>query len=162
MFPDWNAAARRISGLFVVADAGTAYAGGFGHSGSRLDPNVSVSVSHIRGDGEIDVETAYDEGWPRELDDWRLASDWVHRALEPSDVRFPIRLEADRWEQPVAVDGVEEPFTFVGNDRSWVATGCVANAQIRLAARRWPHERLALRSAAPSEVSGEVPVRPQR
>lgn len=157
-YSEWSGAARHVDRVYVVVGGGTAYRGGFGQSGSRRDAQISLSVRHVVGAAELDVETSPDEPWPRDADDWRLANDWLFRALRPEDVRFPLRLEADRWEQQVPVDGVDHGFTFVGGSGSWVASGAVAGRRIGLSARGFPSEGLALRSVAPGEVSPEVPV----
>ena len=154
----WEQAARRLERLYVVDGAGPAHQGGFGYGGSGRDLRVSVRVRQVARDGDVDVETAQ-ESVPSDLRDWRLATDWLHHALRPGELQFPIRLAADRWQQQVTLDGVACSFTFVGDDRFWCAGGDVGDRQVTISARGWPHDRLALVSVQASQVREHVPPR---
>ena len=156
---EWTDAARYVERVLVVAEGGTAYQGGYGSSGSRRDARVSLQIRQVRGDAEVEVEPSTEQPWPDEHEEWVLTRTWLHRA-RPEQGGFPLRLEADRWEQSVPVDGVERPFVFVGNARSWVAAGTVQGNRVEIGARDWPSEGLALRSVPPGEVSDEIPEDP--
>jgi hypothetical protein len=160
----WDRTARRLTGpLYAAAGAGTAYQGGFGSSGSGRRMQVSVSVRHVRPGGERDVETSDEPPWgDDDYQDWRLASDWIHRALPPGRLAFPLSIAADRWEQDVSVDGVLLPFVFVGSSDVWTARGRAGERQISLGASGWPTEGLALLSTEPGGVSDLVPEEPPR
>ncbi len=154
----WNPTAGKLSGpLYAAAGAGDAYQGGFGHSGSGRQMQVSVSVRHVRPGGELEVETS-DE--PPSADDhfqdWRLANDWIHRALPPHRLTFPLSITANRWEQDVPVDGVRLQFVFVGSSEVWSVRGVVEGRQVLLGASGWAAAGLSLVATEPGEVSDDV------
>jgi hypothetical protein len=155
----WNQAAGKLSGpLYAAADAGDAYQGGFGHSGSGRQMRVSVTVRHVRPGGELDVETFDEPPWADDhFQDWRLANDWIHRALPPHRLTFPLSITANRWEQDVPVDGVPLRFIFVGSSEVWSARGDVGGRQVLLGASGWPAAGLSLVAREPGEVSDDVP-----
>jgi hypothetical protein len=155
----WVHVARRLSGpLYAAAGAGTPYQAGFGHSGSGRRMQVSVSVRHVRPGGELDVETSNEPPWGDEdYEDWRLANDWINRALPPGRLAFPLSIAADRWEQDVPVDAVPVRFVFVGSSDVWTARGHVGERQVVVGASCWPADGLALVAAEPDEVSSDVP-----
>jgi hypothetical protein len=155
----WAHIARKLSGpLYAAAGAGAAYQGGFGHSGSGRRMQVSVTVRHVRLGGELDVETSNEPPWGDEdYQDWRLASDWIDRALPPGRLPFPLSIAADRWEQDVPVDGVPVRFVFVGSSDVWTARGHVGERQVVVGASGWPVDGLALVATEPGEVSYDVP-----
>jgi hypothetical protein len=159
----WAATASQLRGPLYAADgAGPAYQGGFGRSGSGRGMTVSASVAHVGPWGELDVDTSDESPWgDREFDDYRLASDWLHRALRPGRLTFPLTVTADRWERDVVVDGQLWPFVFVGDGSAWCRAGTVGGRQVGASATGWPHERLALRTIKPRAVSDEVPDRAQ-
>jgi hypothetical protein len=160
----WAHIAHSLSGpLYAAADAGTPYQGGCGHSGSGRHMQVSVSVRHVRPGGELTVETSNEPPWgDDDSQDWLLASDWIHRALPPGRLVFPLSITADRWEQDVPVDGVPARFVFVGSSDVWTARGYVGKSQVTVGASGWPVDGLALVATEPGEVSHDVPDEPPR
>ncbi len=82
-FESWPRTAARLRGpLYAAADGGRAYQGGFGRSGSGRGMTVSVSVTHVRPGAELDIDTSDDDVCDDPaFVDWRLAGDWLHRAL---------------------------------------------------------------------------------
>lgn len=157
--PSWGRTAAELTGpLFAGSDAGTAFRGGFGWSGNGRARTVSVTVRHVRGGGELEVETTDDpDRGSGEHDDWRLASDWAFRALRPERLAFPLTLTAQRWQQDVLVDGGAVPFVFVGGSDTWVGRGSVGGRRVSVAGSDWPARGLTLRAVTPREVSGDVP-----
>jgi hypothetical protein len=111
--------------------------------------------------GELDVDTSDEPPWgDGAADDYWLISGWLHRAVDPERLTFPITITADRWERNVLVDGLPTRFAFVGNDTTWSAYGTVEGRQVGVSGTGWPHDRLTLVTVAPGEVSEEVPDRP--
>lgn len=153
----WTQAAGRLDGsVLTVAGAGPAHQSGYGHSGSGRDGRVSVQVSHSQAGVELAVETSSEEEvFDPAYADWRLLNDWLHGAVVRPDVAFPFEVRADRWEQPVLVDGTATPFTIVGNDTSWIAQGSVDGWQVTVTARGWPSRGLALLRTPAAQVSPE-------
>lgn len=153
--PDsWPETARLLRGpLYAVVDAGAAYQGGHGWSGSGSPVSVSLSVRHARGEAEVTVETADEPQWPQVEQRllWEWSSDVTHR-LEPV---FPVTLTADRWEQDVPVDGSPVRFVVVGGGGSWVAAGEVDGRAVGVSGRGWPAEGLALQSVDPAGLREE-------
>ena len=153
----WLGAARPLGGVYAVAGApptrgGHGWSGGGrGWRGERT-ASTSAQVTHARGDAEIEVETSSEERWPDEVVEWRLTSHWVHSAAQPGATTFPLRLEADRWEQDVDVDGTPRRMVFIGNQDAWCAAGTVGGRQVQISARGWPLDDLRLVRLAPDDV----------
>ena len=158
----WRATAARLRGpLYAVDGAGTAYEGGFGRSGSGRAATVSASIVHVGLKGELEVDTSDEPPWgDSDLEDYRLASEWLHRALRPDRIAFPLSIRAERWEREVLVDGQPTRFVFVGDDTTWCASGTVNDRQVRVSGTGWPQDRLALVMIALGRVAKEVPERP--
>jgi hypothetical protein len=166
--PSWERTAGGLQGpLFAGVDAGVAYRGGFGWSGRRprrgprrglSGGSVSVTVRHVRGGAELEVETSDEpDATLGGLHDWRLAADWAARVLRPDRLVFPLTLTAQRWQQDVVVDGAAVPFVFVGGADTWVGLGAVGVRQVAVAGTDWSARGLSLRAVSPREVSGAVP-----
>ncbi len=158
----WRATAARLRGpLYAAEGAGTAYQGGFGRSGSGRSATVSASVAHVGPSGQLDVDTSDEPPWgDSAFEDYRLTSDWLHRAVRPGRIAFPLTITADRWERNVLVDGLSTRFVFVGADATWCAYGTVNGRQVGVSGIGWPQDRLSLVTVAPGEVSQDVPERP--
>jgi len=121
---------------------------------------VSAAVCHVRPGAELDVDTTDERPWgDSAFNEWRLVSDWLHRAVRPDRIDWPLTLTADRWEGDVPIDGLPVRFLFVGDATTWSATGEVDGRQVTVAGNGWPHHGLALAAIALGDVSGNVPVR---
>ena len=157
----WPRTARRLNGpLYAAVGAGPAFQGGFGQSGSGRHMTVSAAVCHVRPGAELDVDTTDERPWgDSAFNEWRLVSDWLHRAVRPDRIDWPLTLTADRWEGDVPIDGLPVRFLFVGDATTWSATGEVDGRQVTVAGNGWPHHGLALAAIALGDVSGNVPVR---
>ena len=155
----WRGAAKQLRGpLYAVVDAGTAYEGGFGHSRDGRRVSVALDVRHVRPGAEVEVRSSDEPVWGSgDFDEWRLVSDWTHRAARPEAITFPLVLRADRWERDVLVDGVPVPFVFVGGDDVWCAAGRPGGRDVTLSGTGWPHEGIALATVDVGQVSGQVP-----
>ncbi len=86
--------------------------------------------------------------------------DWLHRAVRPDRLAFPLTITADRWERDGPVDGLPTRFVFVGDAGTRCAYGTLNGRQVGVSGTGWPQDRLALITVAPGEVSKEVPERP--
>jgi len=156
----WERIARRLRGpLYAAIDAGMAYQAGFGSSGTGRDMTVSVAIRHVRdGGGGLDIDTSDQPPWGDHRNtDWRLVTEWLHRAVPPDRVQFPLTLTADRWEQSVAVDGTPLVFVFVGGSTTWSALGVVAGRTVAVTGSNWPRDGLALTAIALKNVTADVP-----
>ena len=125
----WRRTAKRLgSPLFALNGAGPPRQGGFGWgSGGTYRASV-VQAGHR---GEVTVETGSSPDGFRS--DWMLLHRWLHEAVDRGrEPDFPVELRADRWVTTVTFEGAPYEFTFVGNDRSWVAEGVVAGKQVQL------------------------------
>lgn len=114
---------------------------------------VSATVRHVHPGGEVEVETSDQPPWDDEHVDWRLVTDWMHRALRPGRLAFPLVLTADKWERDVLVDGVPVRFVFVGGDDAWCALGSPGGREVAVTGTGWPHDDLALTTVDPRAVS---------
>ncbi len=158
----WRATATRLRGpLYAAEGAGTAYQGRFGRSGSGRAATVSACVAHVGPWGELDVDTSDEPPWgDSAFEDYRLTSDWLHRAVRPGRIAFPLTITADRWARNVLVDGLPTRFLFVGDDTIWCAHGAVNGRRVGVSGTGWPQDRLTLVTVALREVRQEVPERP--
>jgi hypothetical protein len=147
----WLSAARPLGVVYAVAGAAPGQ-GGYGSSYGVGARTTSAQVRHLLGDAEVEVETSDDPAAPEDMLLWRLSGNWMSVALSDDRPRFPVRLEADRWEQDVDVEGTPHRAVFVGNDTAWCASTQVGPHGVMLSARGWPAADLRLVRLPPRQV----------
>jgi hypothetical protein len=97
--------------------------------------NTSIGFRHRRGDQWIEITTKIGEAG-EERRDWMAMQRWfLLRVTGPGELEFPIHIRADRTNCAIPVDGVEHPFTVIGDDMNAVAHAFVGDRWIEIDGR---------------------------